>query len=121
MPDKKITAYTKHISINKADWKRWCALLEIDDLEDYNEDDSEFGYLDAKTDDAITICSVKFPDGAGIIIELMSGTHNYWVEHTLRTAVGRLIILEPEFDIDTCVCITDEKKHITYSVIMDIV
>lgn len=127
MPNKKIKTYTKRIRMSKQDYDYWRALLAIENLDRYEYDD-EFDYLDAKTDDFITVCSVQFPDGAVITIELLSSTHNYWAEYTLYTPDRRRIELEQpdvnifaHYGINTYICITDEKKHITYSVIIDVV
>lgn len=114
---KSYTEYEEHVNVNRDDWNRWCGLLDIDEL-DSRKGKSAAKKLGGKPDDRIPVCSVRFPDGAAVDFELVSGQHNYWVSAALKTADGRLLESEPDFDLDTRLCVTDEEAHMLYSTVI---
>lgn len=114
------TEYEARATASRADWKRWQALLEIDELGRLAK--KKRAELDAKADDDILIASAAFGDGTKIDLHLRSGTENYHVDAEVMLPDGTVLADPPEpgFDLDTEYRVMIPSRRAMYGFLFEI-
>ena len=109
----------KEIHVARHKWQKWRKLLKIADME---RQKGRAKGLGAQPDDSITLASVTFDDGTDMVLSLVSGQTNYYVDTEMITADGQLICdaAEPVFELTPEMVAThDGTKYIIRFVIHD--
>lgn len=117
--EKHYTTYEEKVTVNRSDWERWMALLEIDDIGRLNKTQKK---LEPKADDKILIGSAKFGDGAAVSLWLVSGNTNYYIDTELVLPDGTVVEepAEPGYDLDVEMETTYEPANVSYNMVFTV-